>query len=75
MTLSLTILNDKLDKKTKGFDSLADFVIKPKLLAEVIKAELSNERVASAHAKTRSEVSGGGKKTMETKRNWTSASR
>jgi large subunit ribosomal protein L4 len=67
MTLSLTILNEKLDKKNKGFDTLSDFVIKPKLLAEVIKAEMSNERVASAHAKTRAEVSGGGKKPWKQK--------
>jgi large subunit ribosomal protein L4 len=67
MSLTITIFNEKLDKKNNAFLSLEDFVLKPKLLSQVVRAELSNVRVSRAHAKIRSEVSGGGKKPWKQK--------
>jgi large subunit ribosomal protein L4 len=49
------------------FDTLGDFEIKYDLLAEVIRAELSNLRTSNAHTKIRSEVRGGGKKPWKQK--------
>jgi large subunit ribosomal protein L4 len=67
MSLTITIFNEKLDKKNDAFLSLEDFTLKPKLLSQVVRAELSNVRVSRAHAKIRSEVSGGGKKPWKQK--------
>ena len=67
MSLTVTIFNEKLDKKNNAFLSLEDFILKPKLLSQVVRAELSNVRVSRAHAKIRSEVSGGGKKPWKQK--------
>jgi large subunit ribosomal protein L4 len=51
----------------KGFSGLIDFDVKIKLLAQVVKAELSNLRTSGAHTKTRDEVRGGGKKPWKQK--------
>jgi large subunit ribosomal protein L4 len=67
MSLTITIFNEKLDKKNDAFLSLEDFTLKPKLLSQVVRAELANIRVSRAHAKIRSEVSGGGKKPWKQK--------
>jgi large subunit ribosomal protein L4 len=67
MSLTITLFNENLDKKVDAFPSLADFVLKPKLLAQVVRAEMSNVRISRAHAKTRAEVSGGGKKPWKQK--------
>ncbi|MGL4759783.1 MAG: 50S ribosomal protein L4 [Patescibacteria group bacterium] len=51
------------NKKTvEAFAMLKDFTPKYELLAEVVRAELSNLRQSNAHTKVKSEVSGGGKK-------------
>lgn len=67
MSLTITIFNEKLDKKVDAFPALVDFTLKPKLLSQVVRAELSNVRISRAHAKIRSEVSGGGKKPWKQK--------
>jgi len=51
------------DKEIKLFDA----VVNPALIHEVVVAQLSNRREASAQAKTRAEVSGGGKKPYKQK--------
>lgn len=54
----------KIDgKEIKLFDA----VVNPALIHEVVVAQLSNRREASAQAKTRAEVSGGGKKPYKQK--------
>lgn len=54
----------KIDgKEIKLFDA----VVNPALIHEVVVAQLSNRREASAQAKTRGEVSGGGKKPYKQK--------
>lgn len=54
----------KIDgKEIKLFDA----VVNPALIHEVVTAQLSNRREASAQAKTRAEVSGGGKKPYKQK--------
>jgi len=62
MSLSVTILDKKMEKKEDAFVSLKGFEPKYNLLNEVIRAELLNVRAGTAHAKDRSEVRGGGKK-------------
>ena len=51
------------DLKVKLFDQ----VVNPALVHEVVVAQLANRREASARAKTRAEVSGGGKKPYKQK--------
>jgi large subunit ribosomal protein L4 len=51
----------------KAFASLEGFVPRYELLADVIRAELSNLRTSNAHTKTKGEVSGGGKKPWKQK--------
>jgi large subunit ribosomal protein L4 len=51
------------NKEIKLFDS----VVNPALIHEVVTAQLSNRREGSAQAKTRAEVSGGGKKPYKQK--------
>jgi large subunit ribosomal protein L4 len=46
---------------------LFDAIVNPALIHEVVVAQLSNRREASAQAKTRAEVSGGGKKPYKQK--------
>jgi len=54
----------KIDgKEIKLFDA----VVNPALIHEVVVAQLSNRREAAAQAKTRAEVSGGGKKPYKQK--------
>ena len=67
MSFDIIVFNKKLDKRIKAFESLDGFVPKPKLLSQVVRAELSNIRISRAHAKIRSEVSGGGKKPWKQK--------
>ncbi len=62
MSLQITILDKKLDKKESAFGFLKDFTPKYSLLNEVVRCELMNLRTGNAHAKIRSEVRGGGKK-------------
>jgi len=66
MSLQITLL-DKKSSTIEAFPALNDFEIRTTLLGEVIRAELSNLRVSSAHTKTRGEVSGGGKKPWKQK--------
>lgn len=47
--------------------TLFDQVVNPALIHEVVVAQMSNRREASAQAKTRAEVSGGGKKPYKQK--------
>ncbi len=67
MSFNITIVDKTLGKTTEAFATLIEFQPKPKLLAQVIRAELANIRISRAHAKTRSEVSGGGKKPWKQK--------
>lgn len=62
MSLTITITNSKLNKKVEAFDSLSEYVIKPHIISEVVRSELTNLRTSNAHSKIRSEVRGGGKK-------------
>ena len=57
----------KISGSEARFSALNDFEIKYDLLAEVIRAELSNLRTSNAHTKIRSEVRGGGKKPWKQK--------
>ena len=47
--------------------TLFDSIVNPALIHEVVVAQLSNRREGSAQAKTRAEVSGGGKKPYKQK--------
>jgi large subunit ribosomal protein L4 len=62
MSLTITILDEKLKTKKEAFQVLTNFELKTAVLSQVVRAELANVRVSRAHAKIRSEVSGGGKK-------------
>lgn len=62
MSLTVTTLDKKLDKKTEAFSSLIDSKFNPELIAQVVRCELMNLRKGNAHTKIRSEVRGGGKK-------------
>lgn len=48
-------------------DKIFSVPVSPKLLAQVVRTELSNRRQPIAHAKDRSEVSGGGRKPFRQK--------
>lgn len=54
-------------KTTSAFASLDGFTPRYELLTEVVRAEMSNLRQSNAHAKVKSEVSGGGKKPWKQK--------
>jgi len=54
---------EAIDQKVTLFDQ----VVNPALIHEVVVAQLANRREASAKAKTRAEVSGGGKKPYKQK--------
>lgn len=62
MPFKLTVVDDTLRKKVDGFDMLADYEVRERLLAQVVRAEMLNLRAGNAHTKTRDEVRGGGKK-------------
>lgn len=53
--------------KTEVFTNLKEYIANPILVSQTIQAELSNLRHSIAHTKTRSEVSGGGKKPWKQK--------
>lgn len=63
-----------LEGKETGVVEVSDKVfavkIKPEVVHEVFILQTSNAREPWAHTKDRSDVSGGGKKTLATKRNW-----
>lgn len=67
MSFKLTIFDEKLSTQVDAFESLNDFEVKSKLLAQVVRSELMNFRSGNAHTKTRAEVSGGGKKPWKQK--------
>lgn len=67
MSLKITILDDTLQSQIEAFSNLADYSVRHKLLAQVIRAELLNLRKGNAHTKTRGEVRGGGKKPWKQK--------
>ena len=67
MSLQITILDESLKTKVPAFASLTDYEVRSVLLAEVVRAELSNLRAGNAHTKTRAEVRGGGKKPWKQK--------
>lgn len=65
MSYKITVLKNKqTDKKAaiSVFSGLAEFVVRTKLLAEVLRSEAINLREGNAHTKMRGEVRGGGKK-------------
>jgi large subunit ribosomal protein L4 len=66
---TITVLDNKAKEagSVSAFESLATFEVKPQLLAEVIRSELSNLRTGNAHTKTKSEVRGGGRKPWKQK--------
>jgi large subunit ribosomal protein L4 len=67
MSLKIQILEEKITKSVDGFPTLADYEVREKLLAEVVRSELMNLRSGNAHTKTRAEVRGGGKKPWKQK--------
>ncbi len=62
MPFKLTVVDDTMSKQVEGFAMLADYEVREKLLAQVVRCELMNERSGNAHTKTRGEVRGGGRK-------------
>lgn len=69
MSFDIAIVDKKLklDKSVTSFAVLADYPVKHKLLAEVVRSEMSNLRGGNAHVKTRAEVRGGGRKPWKQK--------
>lgn len=66
--MSARIFSPELKKYSeKLFSILNDIEISPKVLTQVVQAELSNLRAGNAHTKTRAEISGGGKKPWKQK--------
>jgi large subunit ribosomal protein L4 len=66
-------LFNKEGKKVGDFqlsDKVFGVEVNKEVLHQVIVAQLANKRQGTQSAKTRAEVTGGGKKTLETKRNW-----
>ena len=51
-------------------DAIFNVEVNEHVLYEVVKNQLANKRQGTQSAKTRAEVRGGRKKTLETKRNW-----
>lgn len=62
MSYFLRYFQPELAKAQEIFKSLKDYSVSDVLLAQVIRAELSNLRSGNAHTKMRGEVRGGGKK-------------
>jgi large subunit ribosomal protein L4 len=65
MSYKVTVLKNKATDKASSvtaFKGLVDFVLRPSLIAEVLRSEAINLREGNAHTKTRGEVRGGGKK-------------
>jgi large subunit ribosomal protein L4 len=67
MSLNVTILDKDLKKTETAFATLADYEVREKLLAQVIRSEMLSLRAGNAHVKTRAEVRGGGKKPWKQK--------
>ncbi len=67
MSFKLTIVDDTMRKKVSGFEILVDYEVREKLLAQVVRSEMLNQRAGNAHTKTRGEVRGGGKKPWKQK--------
>jgi large subunit ribosomal protein L4 len=67
MSFNIKIVDKNLDSNIKGFEVLSDFEVKLNLLAQVLRSEMLNLRSGNAHSKTRSEVSGGGRKPWKQK--------
>ena len=69
MSFDISVLNQNLESAGNAsvFASLSDYPVKELLLAQVVRAELSNLRAGNAHTKMRGEVRGGGKKPWKQK--------
>lgn len=69
MSFKIKVLNQKNDSQAtiSAFESLADYEVRFKLLAQVIRSEQLSLRSGNAHAKVRGEVRGGGKKPWKQK--------
>ncbi len=67
MSFKLTVIDDTMSKQVEAFHMLADYEVREKLLAQVVRCELMNDRSGNAHTKTRAEVRGGGKKPWKQK--------
>lgn len=69
MSFDISVLNQNLESAstTSVFASLSDYPVRELLLAQVVRAELSNLRAGNAHTKMRGEVRGGGKKPWKQK--------
>lgn len=64
MSFKIEVITGKKVKaaSVKAFDVLADYEVREKLLAQVIRSEQLSLRAGNAHTKVRGEVRGGGKK-------------
>ena len=69
MSFDISVLNQNLESASNAsvFASLSDYPVRELLLAQVVRAELSNLRAGNAHTKMRGEVRGGGKKPWKQK--------
>lgn len=67
MSLQVTIIDKKFDKKEDALIVLTDTEVKTNLIAEVIRSEMMNLRAGNAHTKVRGEVRGGGRKPWKQK--------
>ena len=64
------VLNDKFENSGELELPASYAEVNPHNLYLYVKSYLAGIRANSAHTKSRAFVSGGGKKTMETKRTW-----
>ena len=69
MSFDISVLNQNLESASNAsvFASLSDYPVRELLLAQVVRAELSNLRAGNAHTKMRGEVRGGGRKPWKQK--------